>query len=214
MGIGEFCPERASQRVVVVVSFIQRPAIDWQGVLCCSMQIKHIIKKESERARRKEGFGRTRLDRIRAFYEKERTELDEEDELHRQLLETIQAMLVEGRTRSQIIKTILAWRDNRWTRSIVVYAINEAMELFGSVHEAQKLGLRAILTERYMHLYQAAAKTEDLETQRRILEAIAKMNGLSELDQEIKQKRRRVAIQYTLNPEVLKQVDESETDAA
>lgn len=151
--------------------------------------------------------GMTRLDRIREAY-LGNGELSKEDERYRKLLEQINSMLSSYYSRGEVLKLILKMPDFKVKRTAAQDAINNAIELFGDINESNKKGLTAIITERLLRLASKAEKLGEIELSGKMLERLAKINGLPEDNEGKLTRRRRIKISYSTNPQVLHEAEE------
>lgn len=163
-----------------------------------------IIKSEKGRhmvkSMRREAEEFTRLDKLRAYYF-EGWELSEEDEQFRIILESINAKLCGGMSKTQAVKSVA--KQFKISERVVYQYIQDSIELHGDVFRHSKEGYRHIMTENFMRLAKHAKKKKDLDTQRRCFEAVAKINGLYDLDEQGKQPKVRQIVRRTRNPKAI-----------
>lgn len=179
------------------------------------MNIKRQLKELNRQVDREDVIKRkarplTRLEAIRAFYVKG-LELSREHEEHRQLLETINSLLCQRYTPVQVIKLIKRFDrfKDRFKRAPgeATKAYQDAVELYGDIARTSRAGLTAILTERQLRLAAKAEELGDFELSSKMLDRVAKMNGLPEETSNLK-RRRRISVSYSTDPQFLKQKEE------
>lgn len=149
----------------------------------------------------------TRLDRIRRYYYQERAQLSEADDAYRRILEHANQLLCAGHSEAETAK-MLQKEEAGIKRDKARIVVQDALELFGDITIAAKRGLRRVLTEQFMQIAKLAHEAKDLDQQRRALEAVVKLNNLQGIEEEVKNRRRRVRPMYTTDPKVLKEEED------
>jgi hypothetical protein len=165
-------------------------------------------RRAAKRLMRNQRQGRGVIDEVKRHYI-DNAPLSPEGLKWMQILEEVKARKVRGGLDSEIRKAVADQFD--LTAGEVHKAMLQAMELFGELMEVKKAGFRAVLTERYEILAQKAlerfeitSESEWLKIYRDALDSIAKLHMLNKGEDESPRIRRRVVIEYSNNPEVLK----------
>lgn len=119
------------------------------------------------------------LDKIRDFYfEGKPLTPRAEEKLTR--MRFANTSMLSGNSRQQTVDMIC--EEYKVGDSQAYEIVRDTMLVFGEIAEADKRGMRHIITERYERLYQKAEKEENLEVQEKILGQLAKLHGLHEGD--------------------------------
>jgi hypothetical protein len=133
------------------------------------------LKKLSRDAGIKPHRDLTKMDKIRAYYLEGR-------KLPKSLQETVEklekanGLLCSGYSREQAVKFIS--ENAGVTRSQAYKIVRESTELFGDVTKSSKEGLRHIITEGMMQIYNHARQQKNLEVAERVLTSVARINNL------------------------------------
>lgn len=125
----------------------------------------------------------TKMDKIRAYFIEGR-------KLSKTLIETAEklqeanSILCAGNSREHTVKILCKKHDIERAQAYKI--VREATELFGDVTKASKDGLRHIVTEGLMTVYNIAKNKGNLEVCERAMTSIARINGLYDNSNENK----------------------------
>ncbi len=116
------------------------------------------------------------LDKLRAYYI-EGKKLSEKQEFKRVQYEQAHQLRILGMSREQTVKMLIRSKVVGSTRE-AYRIVGAAEELFGEVNKANKDGLRHILSENLMRIYNRAMESDDFKNANKANELIAKINNL------------------------------------
>jgi hypothetical protein len=144
------------------------------------------------------------LDKLRGHYLEGR-KLSEKQEHKRIQYEQAHALRIQGFSREQTVKMLLSRRISK-SASDAYRVVSNAEQLFGDINAVHKEGLRHILTENLMRVYNSAMASGSWKEANKSNEIIAKINNLMDHDQvPIDWKKIIIPIPvYTSDPAVLK----------
>jgi hypothetical protein len=139
------------------------------------MSVTQQLKKLSREVGAKQPREMTKMDKLRAFYIEGR-------KLPKSLIETVEklekanGLLCSGYSREQAVRFLC--ESTGLTKSQCYKIVRESIELHGDITKSSKDGLRHIITEGLMQVYNQARAAKNLEVSERVLTSIARINGL------------------------------------
>jgi hypothetical protein len=153
------------------------------------------------------------FDKIRAYYI-DGAKLSDKQEHKRQQYEQAHQLRLAGYSKDQSVRMLLEMKvANSQAESYRL--CNNSERLFGDVAAANKEGLRVILTENFLRLFQKAEKADNLKEANRALENLAKLNSLFKEEDSINWDKIIIPVPvYSSNPATLfikpKEIQEAE----
>lgn len=137
------------------------------------------VTSQLKRLSREAGVSRkremTKMDKLRAHYLEAR-KLPKSLQETAEKLEKANGLLCSGYSREQTVKFMV--ESINITKSQAYKIVREAIELFGDVTKSSKDGLRHIITEQLMQVYNHARSQKNLEVAERVLSSVARINNL------------------------------------
>jgi hypothetical protein len=144
------------------------------------------------------------FDKIKAFYIEGR-KLSDVQEKQRLKYEEAHRLRVAGYSKEQVIK-ILKQKELIASDRVGYTIVNGAEILFGDIAASNREGMRVILTENFLSIYQWAKKNSNMKEANRALENVAKINNLYKEDDPVDWDSILIPIPvYTTNPQALRQ---------
>jgi len=142
------------------------------------------------------------LDKLRAYYIGGK-KLSEKQEKKRLQYEQAHQLRIAGYSKNQTIRILIGKKIAGSERE--AYRISNNSEiLFGDVAAANKEGLRVILTENFLALYQKALREDNIKEANRALENLAKINNLYKEEDSINWDKIIIPVPvYSTNPAIL-----------
>lgn len=151
------------------------------------------------------------FDKIRAFYI-DGAKLSDLQEKKRLQYEQAHQLRLTGYSKDQTIQILLG-KNVVGSQREAYQVTNNSEMLFGDVAAANKEGLRVILSENFLRLYQKAVKDENIKEANRALENVARLNSLYKEEDPINWDKIFIPVPvYSSNPKALFQKSISEAE--
>ena len=116
------------------------------------------------------------LDKLRGHYLEGR-KLSDKQEKKRLQYEQAHSLRMLGMSKEQTVKMLVSRKITGSMRE-AYRIVNAAEELYGEINKSNKDGLRHILTENLMRVYNKAMESGDLKNANKANETIARINNL------------------------------------
>jgi hypothetical protein len=151
------------------------------------------------------------FDKIRAFYI-DGSKLSDLQEKKRLQYEQAHQLRLTGYSKDQTIQILLG-KNVVGSQREAYQVTNNSEMLFGDVAAANKEGLRVILSENFLRLYQKAVKDENIKEANRALENVARLNSLYKEEDPINWDKIFIPVPvYSSNPKTLFQKSITEAE--
>ena len=152
------------------------------------------------------------LDKLRAYYI-EGKPLSEKQEFKRVQYEQAHSLRILGMSREQTVKMLIS-RNIVGSSREAYRIVGAAEELYGEINKVNKDGMRHLLTENLMRIYNRSMELQDLKNANKANELIAKINNLvthTEITFDFSKLTIPVPV-YTSDPKVLIQQETLDID--